>query len=211
MEYFWPRDYIDGTGWAWYIPLHDGTTSVGIVLTKASYAEKRVLARSCVDNPIMRLYINQLAQAPKLMQFLVQAELISEVKSAGDFSYSASRYAGLGYRIAGDAGGVVSRCVNNCQNLIIKKRLLIHYFRLVFILPSLEVFPLRVPLLPPSEGIALRQMLLNIIIPRSGFHTHGSKKKYLERTIDQCFTDFWSLSSALTNKSEPQRRISWRK
>ncbi|KAG6867584.1 hypothetical protein C0993_000873 [Termitomyces sp. T159_Od127] len=98
------QSYVDETGWAWYIPLHDGTTSVGVVLAKQSYAEKKALASNGVDDPIRKLYMNQLTQAPKLMQFLTQAELMSEIKSAGDFSYSASHYAGPGYRIAGDAG-----------------------------------------------------------------------------------------------------------
>ncbi|KAG6879770.1 hypothetical protein C0992_011815 [Termitomyces sp. T32_za158] len=104
--YVLTRGYVDETGWAWYIPLHDGTTSVGVVITKQSHAEKRAKASNGVDDPIMKLYMNQLAQAPKLMQFLAQAKLTSEIKSAGDYSYSASNYAGPGYRIAGDAGGV---------------------------------------------------------------------------------------------------------
>ncbi|KAG5335574.1 hypothetical protein C0989_000972 [Termitomyces sp. Mn162] len=60
-----------------------------------------------VDDPMMRLYMDQLAQAPGLLQLLGKARLASEIKSAGDYSYSASRYAGPGYRIAGDAGAFI--------------------------------------------------------------------------------------------------------
>ncbi|KAH0579964.1 hypothetical protein H2248_002787 [Termitomyces sp. 'cryptogamus'] len=60
-----------------------------------------------VDDPMMRLYMDQLAQAPELLQLLGKARLASEIKSAGDYSYSASRYAGPGYRIAGDAGAFI--------------------------------------------------------------------------------------------------------
>jgi hypothetical protein len=50
-------------------------------------------------------YLNQLKFAPGLTGFLQDSKLTSEVKSAGDYSYSASHYAGPNYRIAGDAGG----------------------------------------------------------------------------------------------------------
>ncbi|KAG5726015.1 hypothetical protein E4T56_gene1652, partial [Termitomyces sp. T112] len=95
------------TGWAWYIPLHDGTTSVGVVISKDSYAEKKALANNGLDDPMTRLYMAQLAQAPELLQLLGKARLASGIKSAGDYSYSASRYAGAGYRIAGDAGAFI--------------------------------------------------------------------------------------------------------
>ncbi|KAG6861126.1 hypothetical protein C0995_003578 [Termitomyces sp. Mi166 len=84
-----------------------GNISIGVVIAKDSYAEKKALASNDVNDPITRLYINQLAQAPGLMQLLGKAELTSEVKSAGDYSYSASQYAGPGYRIAGDAGAFI--------------------------------------------------------------------------------------------------------
>ncbi|KAH0579945.1 hypothetical protein H2248_002765 [Termitomyces sp. 'cryptogamus'] len=103
----WFEAFTDETGWAWYIPLHDGTTSVGVVISKDSYAEKKALANNGLDDPMTRLYMAQLAQAPELLQLLGKARLASGIKSAGDYSYSASRYAGPGYRIAGDAGAFI--------------------------------------------------------------------------------------------------------
>ncbi|KAG6871246.1 hypothetical protein C0995_006838, partial [Termitomyces sp. Mi166 len=107
IEAFTGKDRTDETGWAWYIPLHDGTTSVGVVISKDSYAEKKALARDGVDDSITKLYIDQLARAPGLIKLLGQAKLTSEIKSAADYSYSASHYAGPGYRIVGDAGAFI--------------------------------------------------------------------------------------------------------
>lgn len=50
-------------------------------------------------------YHNQLKLAPGVVALLGSAQLSGDVKSAGDYSYSASQYAGLNYRIAGDAAG----------------------------------------------------------------------------------------------------------
>jgi hypothetical protein len=50
-------------------------------------------------------YLSQLQLVPGLLRLLGNAKLTGEVKSAGDYSYSASHYAGPNFRIAGDAGG----------------------------------------------------------------------------------------------------------
>ena len=52
-----------------------------------------------------KFYLDQLRLAPGIQRFLSDASLITEIRSAGDYSYSAPRYAGTRYRIAGDAGG----------------------------------------------------------------------------------------------------------
>ncbi|KAG6826874.1 hypothetical protein H0H92_014078 [Tricholoma furcatifolium] len=102
----WFEAFTDETGWAWFIPLHNGTTSVGVVMSKESFtAKKAALTGNGVSNPTTALYIEQLGYAPGLLNLLGAAELSSDIKSAGDYSYSAPQYAGPGYRIAGDAGG----------------------------------------------------------------------------------------------------------
>ncbi|KAF8058203.1 putative halogenase [Lyophyllum atratum] len=104
----WFEAFTDESGWAWYIPLHNGTTSVGVIISKEAYtAKKAKLVTNGVDDPNTTLYIDQLAHAPGLMRLLGPAKMASEVKSAGDYSYSASQYAGLNYRIAGDAGAFI--------------------------------------------------------------------------------------------------------
>ncbi|OBT65220.1 hypothetical protein VE03_04784 [Pseudogymnoascus sp. 23342-1-I1] len=80
----------DGTGWGWYIPLHNGT-----VLAK----KKQMASPSSKD-----FYISWLGLAPEIKKLLVHATLDGNIKSASDWSYHASTYAIPGARICGDAG-----------------------------------------------------------------------------------------------------------
>lgn len=108
---------LDETGWAWFIPLHDGTTSVGIVMDKDTSVRKKKEAEtgSGVSN-LQAHYLQEVHNVPGLMKLLEKAALRNSgkpgaIKSASDFSYSAPSYAGDHYRIAGDAGGK-SRALN---------------------------------------------------------------------------------------------------
>lgn len=51
-----------------------------------------------------QFYIDNVKQIPGIWQLLDNAELVSDLKSASDWSYSASSYASPYLRIAGDAG-----------------------------------------------------------------------------------------------------------
>ncbi|KAF8736524.1 hypothetical protein AX14_014424 [Amanita brunnescens Koide BX004] len=116
----WFEALTDESGWAWFIPLHDGTTSIGIVMNEKAYAEsaKEALFSSPFVSEHMPLlhasstasrYISTLSLAPGLVDLvnpygrLVQGS----IRSASDFSYSAPSYAGNGYRIIGDAGAFI--------------------------------------------------------------------------------------------------------
>jgi flavin-dependent dehydrogenase len=94
----------DETGWAWYIPLHKGRVSVGVVVSETSHRTKKE------QQPDLKAhYLSQLQLTPGLVKLLGDARLVSDIKSAGDYSYSASgnQYAGPNFRIAGDAGGQI--------------------------------------------------------------------------------------------------------
>lgn len=111
----------DESGWAWFIPLHDGTTSVGIVMNEKVFQTKnqanpRLPPPSFVsgfasptDSVLMHRYLSNLSYAPGVLKLITEhGRLASEkggIRSASDFSYSAPSYAGTGYRIVGDAGG----------------------------------------------------------------------------------------------------------
>ncbi|KAJ6562743.1 putative halogenase [Mycena vulgaris] len=101
----WFEALTDETGWAWFIPLHNGTVSVGVVLKE----EANRIKKSNLTGPDLSEthYLTQLKLAPGVIRLLGCAILTSEVKSAGDYSYSASHYAGPNYRIAGDAGAFI--------------------------------------------------------------------------------------------------------
>ncbi|KAL5050846.1 hypothetical protein BDW71DRAFT_203563 [Aspergillus fruticulosus] len=97
---FFPR-LEDGSGWAWFIPLHNGTTSVGVVMEQSSFTAKE----KAMKNPSSRGFLlEHIKHAPGIADLLVNATLVSEVKSATDWSYSASTYAAPYIRIVGDAG-----------------------------------------------------------------------------------------------------------
>lgn len=95
----------DNTGWAWFIPLHNGQTSVGLIMNQESFAREAETGQSLVAR-----YQTHLHLAPNLVKLIGDGTLVVKpgepiVRSAEDFSYQADRYAGDGYRIAGDAGG----------------------------------------------------------------------------------------------------------
>ncbi|KAJ6583048.1 putative halogenase [Mycena vulgaris] len=101
----WFEALTDETGWAWFIPLHNGTASVGVVLSEDSNRIKK--ARVSVKDSGETHYLTQIRLAPGLVNLLGDAKFMGQLKSAGDYSYSASEYAGKNYRIAGDAGAFI--------------------------------------------------------------------------------------------------------
>ncbi|KAL8935138.1 MAG: hypothetical protein Q9211_004858 [Gyalolechia sp. 1 TL-2023] len=94
----------DASGWVWFIPLHNGTHSVGIVQNQEMATEKR---KKMAEPSSKGFYLESLEFVPGIKDLLKSAELVSEIKSASDWSYSASSYAFPGVRIAGDAGSFI--------------------------------------------------------------------------------------------------------
>ena len=83
-------------GWFWFIPLADGTTSVGATCAPA-YLKSR-------DKPLREFFAETIAMAPELQQRLRDARLVDEqVWATGNFSYSASRASGQRWLLLGDA------------------------------------------------------------------------------------------------------------
>ncbi|KAJ7451092.1 putative halogenase [Mycena latifolia] len=106
----WFEALTDETGWCWFIPLHNGTVSVGVVLTEeSSISKKRVLQLEAGNSTgtLKAHYLDQLKLAPGVMNLLGAGELVSDIKSAGDYSYSATNYAGPKYRLVGDAAAFI--------------------------------------------------------------------------------------------------------
>ncbi|TVY43292.1 Flavine halogenase [Lachnellula subtilissima] len=90
----------DGSGWAWYIPLHNGQCSVGVVRNQKVLAQKK--RDSGLDSKA--IYLDTLKYNAGMRDLLAAATLVSDVKSASDWSYNAPAYASPYVRIAGDAG-----------------------------------------------------------------------------------------------------------
>ena len=87
----------------WFIPLHTGVVSVGVVLSETSNRIKKAQAADAKAH-----YLSQLQLTPGLLKLLGNAELVSDIESAADYSYSTSdnQYAGPNFRLVGDAGGL---------------------------------------------------------------------------------------------------------
>ncbi|WP_243722441.1 NAD(P)/FAD-dependent oxidoreductase [Actinomadura sp. 7K507] len=85
-------------GWLWQIPLHDGTVSVGTVLTK-----EHLRKQQAGQADLKEIYLGHLAENPLISNLVSGAELSSEIKAETDYSYVTDRFAGPGYLLAGDA------------------------------------------------------------------------------------------------------------
>ncbi|KAG9311921.1 hypothetical protein JVU11DRAFT_8182 [Chiua virens] len=114
----WFEALRDDSGWAWFIPLHDGTTSIGVVVNQKRYQDQ--WKETPGPSTLCKRYRALLALAPSLVQLIGTGTLVAKhaegdprggadlvVRSAADFSYSAARYAGEGFRIVGDAGAFI--------------------------------------------------------------------------------------------------------
>nr|BBL33407.1 putative flavin dependent halogenase [Helminthosporium velutinum] len=89
----------DQTGWIWYIPLHNGQVSVGVVKhSKALTAKKR---ETGLDSK--GIYLDHIKTNPEISRLLKDGKLVSDIKTASDWSYCADAYASPYVRMAGDA------------------------------------------------------------------------------------------------------------
>lgn len=82
-------------GWIWFIPLADGTTSIGAVCPPG-YLKTR-------KTDITTFFHQTIAQAPALMERLTDAVLTGPATATGNYSYQASKMAGRNYLLVGDA------------------------------------------------------------------------------------------------------------
>ncbi|RZL66297.1 MAG: NAD(P)/FAD-dependent oxidoreductase [Variovorax sp.] len=83
-------------GWFWFIPLADGTTSVGAVCW-AYYLKAR-------DKPLKDYFYDTIAMCPELHDRLKDATLVDDaVHATGNFAYSSTHATGDRYLMLGDA------------------------------------------------------------------------------------------------------------
>jgi flavin-dependent dehydrogenase len=85
-------------GWFWAIPLHDGTTSVGLVTSKELFNAQRAELGS-----VRAVYQAGLAECPIVADLLADAQQAGEMKVEQDYSYVCGEFAGPGYLLSGDA------------------------------------------------------------------------------------------------------------
>jgi flavin-dependent dehydrogenase len=82
-------------GWFWFIPLADGTTSVGAVCPP-DYLKTR-------KTDVTTFFRETIAQAPALAERLAPAKLIGPATATGNYSYRARSMFGRNYLMVGDS------------------------------------------------------------------------------------------------------------
>lgn len=82
-------------GWFWFIPLSDGTTSVGAVCRPA-YMKSR-------KTDLDRFFTDTIALCPAIAARLATATLLGPVSGTGNYSYRAKRMTGDSFIMLGDA------------------------------------------------------------------------------------------------------------
>jgi flavin-dependent dehydrogenase len=86
-------------GWFWFIPLLDGTTSIGVVC-HADFIKSR-------DTDVTTFFTNVIAMSPALSDRLRDAELIGPATATGNYSYKCAGIYGPRYIMVGDAYGFI--------------------------------------------------------------------------------------------------------
>jgi len=82
-------------GWFWFIPLSDGTTSVGAVCP-ADFFKTR-------GTDLQSFFRQAIASSPEIADRLRDAELVGDVTATGNYSYLSKRTSGDRFLMVGDA------------------------------------------------------------------------------------------------------------
>jgi flavin-dependent dehydrogenase len=82
-------------GWFWFIPLSDGTTSIGAVC-RPEFIKSRT-------TDVTQFFLDTIASCPALATRLCGAELTGPATATGNYSYRAKRMTGRNYIMLGDA------------------------------------------------------------------------------------------------------------
>ena len=82
-------------GWFWFIPLADGTTSIGAVGSPQYFKTRKT--------ELTKFFMDTIALAPELVERLKHAEMVSAVTATGNYSYKCTRMTGDNFIMWGDA------------------------------------------------------------------------------------------------------------
>lgn len=82
-------------GWFWFIPLADGTTSVGAVCPSQFFKNR--------GTDLSSFFTAVIASCPEISDRLRDAQLVGPVAATGNYSYSTKRTSGHNFILIGDA------------------------------------------------------------------------------------------------------------
>lgn len=101
---------IDGSGWAWYFPLHDGTWSVRIAIRQNRVGPKK---KACESTSTLDFYLKMLKETPILADLLRGGQLQSDnLRTTSNWSYSASDTRDPIYELPAMQGALSTRYSN---------------------------------------------------------------------------------------------------
>ena len=102
--------HLIANGWIWFIPLRDGSTSVGVVL-------KREAIEKNVDLPGQ--FWAAVKQSPTLYDRLSRSTPLAAYRAASDYSYQCDQKVGLHHVLIGDAAGFLDPIFSSGVHLAI--------------------------------------------------------------------------------------------
>ena len=82
-------------GWFWFIPLSDGTTSVGAVCPPAFFKDR--------GTDLETFFMSVIASCPEIADRVRNAQLVGSVTATGNYSYGATQTSGRKFILVGDA------------------------------------------------------------------------------------------------------------
>ncbi len=100
---FYMEALSNSSGWTWFIPLHDGTVSVGIVVHRDEFARMK---QAC-GGDYEQIFAMGLKFCPDITRLLSEAVPEGGTHVWQDYSYVAQQFAGPHYRLVGDAAGFI--------------------------------------------------------------------------------------------------------
>lgn len=83
-------------GWFWFIPLHDGATSIGMVTWPH-------FMRTREGRSLDQFLLDGIALVPPLAERLAQARMVRKAEATGNFTYLGEHTHGRNYALIGDA------------------------------------------------------------------------------------------------------------
>lgn len=86
-------------GWFWFIPLSDGTTSVGVVCRPQIFRGR--------DRDVTTFFMSLIDRCPVLAGRLAHAQLTAPATGTGNYSYACEHMSGDRYIMVGDASGFI--------------------------------------------------------------------------------------------------------
>lgn len=100
------------SGWFWFIPLHDGTVSVGYVTPIEEYKAS--------GKSLEELYHEELARTEEIRTLTAGARRVSGFRNIKDWSYTCERFHGPGWALVGDAAAFIDPLLSTGVTLALR-------------------------------------------------------------------------------------------